>query len=56
MNTKPGSQSTMINTAKVFSSANGNALSVADSDAGSSPIQLQVISTNGTATLSTTSG
>ncbi len=56
VNTVPGSQSTMVNTAKVFSTANSNALSVADSDAGSSPIQLQVISTNGTSTLSTTSG
>ena len=56
VNTVPGSQSTMVNTPEVFSSANGNALSVSDSDAGSSPIQLQVISTNGTSTLSTTSG
>ena len=56
VNTVPGSQSTVINTAKVFSTANSNALSVADSDAGSSPIQLQVISTNGRTTLSTTSG
>jgi hypothetical protein len=56
VNTVPGSQSTVVNTAKVFSTANSNALSVADSDAGSSPIQLQVISTNGKATLSTTTG
>ncbi len=56
VNTIPGSQSTTLNTARVFSTANSNALSVGDSDAGSSPIQLQVISTNGKATLSTATG
>ncbi len=37
VNTVPGSQSTVMNTAKVFSTANSNALSVADSDAGLQP-------------------
>src|SRR4029450_10918742 len=47
---------TLINTAKVFSSGNGNQISVADVDAGASQIQVTLNATNGTLTLSTITG
>jgi ELWxxDGT repeat protein len=40
----------------VFDAANGNQIAVSDVDAGSSPILVQLTSTNGTMTLSTNSG
>ena len=56
VNTVPGPQSTNEDTAKVFSSGNGNQISVADVDAGSNPIKVTLTATNGTLTLSTTAG
>lgn len=42
--------------ALVFSSGNGNLISISDADAASSPVQVQLVSTNGTTTLSGTTG
>ncbi len=49
VNTIPGTQATDINTPKVFSSGNGNLISVADVDAAT--VQVQLVSTNGATTL-----
>src|SRR6185436_11769496 len=54
VNTVPGAQSTNQNTPLVFSG--GNLISVADVDAGGSAIQVTLTATNGTITLSGTSG
>jgi hypothetical protein len=56
VNTVPGPQSTNEDTAKVFSSGNGNQISVADVDLGANPIKITLSSTNGKLTLSTISG
>jgi Calx-beta domain len=56
VNTVPGSQGTAQNTPIVFSTGNGNQISVADVDAGTNTIQVQLTATNGTLTLSGTSG
>ncbi len=56
VNTVPAAQFTPEDTAKVFSSANGNAISVADVDAGSSAVKVTLTSTAGTLTLSGTTG
>jgi len=56
VNTVPGPQSTNQNTPLVFSSGNGNQISVADVDAGGNTIQVTLTATNGTLTLSTTAG
>src|SRR6185436_18604971 len=56
VNTVPGAQTTLTNTAKVFSSGNGNQISVADVDAGSNPVKITLTATSGTLTLSTTAG
>ena len=56
VNTVPGPQSTNEDTAKVFSSGNGNQISVADVDLGANPIKITLTATNGTLTLSTTAG
>ncbi len=56
VNSVPASQATAMNTAKVFSTANGNLISTSDVDAGSSLVQVQLVSTNGTTTLSGISG
>jgi hypothetical protein len=56
VNTVPGAQSTAQNTPLTFSSGNSNQISVADPDAGSNSIQLILTVTNGTLTLSGTSG
>ncbi|WP_461164541.1 tandem-95 repeat protein [Arthrobacter sp. R4-81] len=53
-NTVPASQTTFQNTPAVFTISNGNAISTADPDASSA--QVQLISTNGTSTLSGTAG
>src|SRR5205085_2864763 len=52
----PGPQSTNEDTSLVFSSGNGNAITVADVDAGTSPVQVTLAATNGTITLSQTTG
>src|SRR5207249_2087837 len=46
-----GAQSTNEDTAKKFSSGNGNALSVADVDAGSGILEVTLSAANGTLTL-----
>lgn len=56
INTVPGSQSTNQNTPLIFSSSNGNQISVADADAGTNAIQVTLTATNGTLTLAGTSG
>ncbi|HSE31786.1 MAG TPA: Calx-beta domain-containing protein, partial [Pyrinomonadaceae bacterium] len=56
VNTVPGPQSTNQNTPLTFSSGNGNQISVADVDAGTNAIQVTLTATNGTLTLSGTSG
>ncbi len=56
VNTVPGPQSTDEDVALVFSSGNGNQISVADSDAGANPIKITLTATNGTITLSTIAG
>src|SRR4030095_9567206 len=53
VNTVPGPQSTNEDTAKVFSSGNGNQISVADVDLGASAIKITLTATNATLTLST---
>ena len=49
VNTVPATQSTNMNTAKVFSTGNGNLISIADVDA--TTVQVQLVSTNGATTL-----
>jgi hypothetical protein len=56
VNTVPGPQNTNEDTAKVFSSGNGNLISVADLDLGANPIKITLTATNGTLTLSTIAG
>ena len=55
-NTVPGAQSTNEDTAKVFSSGNGNQISITDLDAGSNSIEVTLSVTNGTLTLAGTTG
>jgi hypothetical protein len=56
VNTVPGPQTTNEDTAKVFSSGNGNQISVADVDLGANPIKITLTATNGKLTLSTIAG
>jgi Bacterial Ig domain/Calx-beta domain len=56
VNTVPGPQGTNQNTPLVFSSGNGNQISVADVDAGTNAVQVTLTATNGTLTLSGTAG
>jgi hypothetical protein len=56
VNTVPGAQTTLENTAKVFSASVGNAISVTDPDVGTGQIQVTLSMTNGTVTLGGTSG
>src|SRR5205085_3817869 len=56
VHTVPGPQSTNEDTGLVFSSANGNAITVADLDAGTTPVQVTLAATNGAVTLSQTTG
>ncbi len=56
VNTVPGPQGTASNTPLTFSSGNGNQISVADADAGASTIQVTLTATDGTLTLSGTTG
>jgi len=55
-NTVPGTQATDENTPVVFSSGNGNAVSIADADTAGNPIEVTLNATDGTVTLSTVSG
>jgi len=56
VNTVPGDQSTAEDAARVFSSANNNRISISDSDAGGNPVAVTLAATNGTLTLSGTTG
>ena len=56
INTVPGPQGTNQNTPLIFSSGNGNQISVADADAGTADIRVTLTATNGTVTLATTAG
>ena len=56
VNTVPGPQSTPEDTALVFSIANANAISVADPDAGTNPLQLSLTVTTGRLTLASVAG
>jgi VCBS repeat-containing protein len=56
VNSVPAAQSVNEDTALVFSSGGGNAISVSDVDAGSASVQVQLTATNGTVTLSGTGG
>ncbi len=56
VNSVPSGQTAVKNTAKVFSSANGNLISIIDVDAGAATVQAQLTSTNGTVTLAGTTG
>ncbi|MGB5297122.1 MAG: hypothetical protein WBN48_00155, partial [Thiogranum sp.] len=54
VNTVPATQNTAIDTAVVFSTANGNVISVTDADDGS--VEISLSATDGTLTLSGTTG
>src|SRR5262249_38454730 len=56
VNSVPGNQTTNEDTPLVFSAGNGNEVSVSDPDAGSLAVQVTLSVTNGTLTLSGTSG
>src|SRR5262249_52439688 len=56
VNAVPGPQTTDEDTALVFSSANGNPVSVADVDAGAQDVQVTLAVTHGTLTLNGTGG
>ncbi len=56
VNSVPGPQFTSEDTALVFSSAGGNLISISDVDAAGNPLQITLTATNGTITLSQTSG
>ncbi|WP_157243372.1 PKD domain-containing protein, partial [Algoriphagus resistens] len=56
VNTVPGTQQTDQDAALVFSSGNGNLISVSDVDAGSNEMQVTLTATNGLVSLSGTAG
>ncbi|HMS83318.1 MAG TPA: DUF4347 domain-containing protein, partial [Nitrospira sp.] len=56
LNTVPGAQSTNEDTNLVFSSGNGNQISVTDPDSSGASFEITLSVTNGTATLSGTTG
>ncbi len=56
VNTVPSAQSVPMDTGLTFSSANGNLISIADLDAGSSAVEVTLTATQGTLSLSGTSG
>ena len=56
VNSVPGAQTTNEDTAKVFSTANGNLISISDADAGTNPVQVTLTATSGTISLSGTTG
>ena len=56
VNTVPGPQTTPEDVTLVFSTAGGNAISVADPDAGGDTVQVTLTVTHGTLTLSGTAG
>ena len=54
VNTVPGAQTTPEDTTRVFSAANGNAITVADIDVGTGTEQITLTATHGTLTLGST--
>jgi hypothetical protein len=56
VNTVPAAQQVVQNSQLVFSTGNGNAISIADPDAGSAPVQETLTATNGTLTLGSLAG
>src|SRR4030095_12711373 len=56
VNAVPGAQTMNEDGTLTFSTANGNAISIADVDAGSSSVQVTLAATNGVLTLAGTSG
>ena len=56
VNSVPASQTTAKNVTKVFSSANGNLISISDIDAAAGTVQVQLVGTGGTITLSSATG
>ena len=54
--TIPGTQATAPGVPLTFSTANGNAISMSDVDAGTGQIWCRIDATNGTLTLSQTTG
>ena len=56
VHTVPAPQSTNEDTALVFSSGNGNAITIGDVDAGANPVEVTLTATNGAITLSQTTG
>ena len=52
----PGAQAGATNTPLVFSSGGGNPITVADIDAGASPVQVKLVAADGTLTLGSTAG
>lgn len=54
--TVPGAQTTQEEQARVFSTANGNAITISDVDAGSADLQVTLTVTNGTLTMGSTTG
>jgi trimeric autotransporter adhesin len=55
-NTVPGAQTTAEDSPRVFSTGNGNAINISDSDAGGANNQITLSVTNGTLTLASTAG
>ena len=56
VNTVPGTQTVDEDTALVFSSANGNTISIGDVDAGSNPVEVTLTASHGVLTLGGTTG
>ncbi len=56
VNTMPVNQYTAVSTNRVFSSSNGNQISIADADAGTNPVRVTLSVTNGALTLNGTTG
>ncbi|AFM28093.1 polysaccharide deacetylase family protein [Desulfomonile tiedjei] len=56
VNSIPGPQTVNGGTDLLFSTANGNAISISDADAGTEAVRVQLTATHGTLTLSGTSG
>jgi trimeric autotransporter adhesin len=56
VNTVPGAQTTNEDTSHVFSSANGNAITITDADAGGAANEITISVSNGTLTLAGTAG
>lgn len=56
MNTVPAAQTTAEDVSLTFNAANGNAISVADADAGANPVRVTLSVANGALTLGATTG